>query len=143
MSKSDPGFPTAVEAVIEFLEAGGYEIAEATLDSNSVPHIVATRDEELLFVLVQGLEGPTLAEFSEEIYYAKIQPFVDSMTWHPRAAAAAKAAASHGGRAALAMVGLIDTEDDDENGEPIYLAKVFPLRSIDETGQVAAPPEST
>jgi hypothetical protein len=138
MSNSNTRFATAVHAVIESLENSGYEIAEASLDSNSVPHVVAASDDELLFVLVQGLEGPHLADFSEEIYYAKILPFIEAVTWHPAGAAAAKLAASHAGRAALAMVGLIETEDLDEAGEPIYLAKVFPLRVIDETGLVAS-----
>ena len=141
MNRSASGFATAVSAVIDSLEAAGYEIAEATVDSNSVPHVVATGEDGLLFVLVQGLEGPTLAEFSEEIYYAKILPFVEAMTWHPMAAAAAKAAAAHGAKAALALVGLIETEDRDEAGEPVYLAKVFPLRSVDETGQVSHTPQ--
>jgi hypothetical protein len=143
MSNSNVRFETAVNAVIDSLEAGGYEIAEASLDSNDVPHVVATRDDELLFVLVQGLEGPHLADFSEEIYYAQTLPFIEAVTWHPVGAAAAKLAASHAGRAALAMVGLIETEDMDEAGDPIYLAKVFPLRAIDQTGQVAQAPGGT
>ena len=61
-------FATAVQAVIDDLEAQGYEIAEASFVHDTTPHIVATRDDDLLFVLVQGLEGPTLAQFSEEIY---------------------------------------------------------------------------
>lgn len=137
MSRPDSRFETAVNAVIDSLEASGYEIAEATLDSNSVPHVVAARDNELLFVLVQGLEGPPLADFSEEIHYAEILPFVEAVTWHPAAGAAARLAASHAGRAALALVGLIETDDRDANGEPTYLAKVFPLRTVDETGQVS------
>ena len=143
MSSSNVRFETAVNAVIDSLEAGGYEIAEASFDSNDVPHVVAASDDELLFVLVQGLEGPDLTEFSEEIYYAKMLPLIEAVTWHPAAAAAAKLAASHAGRAVLAMVGLIETEAMDDAGDPIYLAKVFRLRMIDETGQVALSPEGT
>ena len=143
MSNSNIRFATAVHAVIDSLEGRGYEIAEASVDSNAVPHVVAASDDELLFVLVQGIEGPPLAEFSEEIYYARILPLVEAVTWHPAAAAAARQAAAHGARAALAMVGLIETEDLDEAGDPIYLAKVFPLRTVDETGQVAQVPEET
>jgi hypothetical protein len=143
MSSLNVRFETAVNAVIDSLEASGYQIAEASVDSDAVPHIVATSDDELLFVLVQGLEGPHLADFSEEIYYAKMLPFIEAVTWHPAAAAAANLAASHAGRAALAMVGLIETEDLDEAGDPIYLAKVFPLRAVDETGLVAQLQEGT
>jgi hypothetical protein len=134
---SEVPFATAVQAVVDTLTADGQAIVEATMHANELPHVVATRDDELLFVLVQGLEGPNLAEFSEELYYGQIRPFVDSLTWHPRGSALAERAAQFGAQVMLAMVALMETGDVDAEGDRLYLAKAFPLRDVDPGGLVA------
>jgi hypothetical protein len=132
-------FATAVQAVITDLEERGFEIAEASYAYDTTPHIVATNDDGLLFVLVQGLEGPSLAEFNEEFHRDQLLPFIEAMTWHPKGRAVAERAASFDGRAALAMVGLIATDDTDSHGDTTYLTKVFPLRAIDRSGLIENP----
>lgn len=138
MEPTDTPFAAAVQAVIGQLEATGYEIAEASFHAPTTPHIVAASDDELVFVIVQGLEGPHLAEFGEGIYHSQMRPLVEAVTWHPKGSAVAQLAASHGGRAMLAIVGLLATDDIGDYGEPRYMAKVFPFRSIDISGQIGA-----
>ena len=133
-----PAFATAVNAVIARLEEDGYEIADASIDPHAPAHVVAERDDDLLFVLVQGLEGAPLSEFSEETYYAQILPVVESVAWHPKGRTIVDLAAPHGGRAVLALVGLIETDDLDADDNRVYLAKVFPFRAIDASGVIAS-----
>jgi hypothetical protein len=139
----DPAFAVAVEAVLQRLDEDGYEIVEYSASPSDLPHIVAERDgdaagRERLFVLVQGVEGPTLDEFSEEIYHGQLRPYVAAITWHPSGQALAAHAAKHAARAVLGVVALMATGETDPDGEPQYLAKSFPLRDLDASGVVAA-----
>jgi hypothetical protein len=138
MSREQHLFAAAVQAVLDHLQADGHEILDASFESATTPHVAASGADGLLFVLVQGIEGPPLPEFSEESYFGQIVPLVDAVTWHPKGRAVANAAAGHGARPVLALVGLLDGGDDND-GEPVVLAKVFPLRDLDERGYVAPP----
>lgn len=131
-------FAVAVRAVIENLESSGFEILEAVFDASHTPHVVAERNDRLQFVLVQGIEGPYLADFSEETHYARMLALVEAITWHPKGAEVGRRAQANQGDARLAIVGLLWVEPTEQGAEPAFMAKVFPYRTIDPTGHIFA-----
>jgi len=129
-------FAAAVGAVIDKLESAGFEVVDAAFEENFTPHLVGQKDDQLLFVLVHAVEGPHLSSFSEAAFNAEVLPQVESITTHPKARAVADLAQKHHGYAELVVVALLPTDDEHEDGSPIYFAKVFPSRAIDPWGRL-------
>jgi len=76
-------FAAAVHTVIDELESAGHEIVEAEFEVSFTPNVVALKDGELLFVLIQVLLGPHIAEFSESVFTSEIIPFARAVSSHP------------------------------------------------------------
>jgi hypothetical protein len=130
-------FAAAVHTVIDELELAGHEIVEAEFEASFTPNVVALKDGELLFVLIQVLLGPHIAEFSESVFTSEIIPFARAVSSHPKASSVADRAAQHHARAAFALICMLPTDDLDEDGDPAYMGRVFPLREIDSSGTMA------
>lgn len=130
-------FAAAVHAVIDELESAGHEIVEAEFQASFTPNVVALKDGELLFVLVQVLLGPHIADFSESVFHSAIVPFAQAVSSHPKAPAIADRAAHHHARAAFALICMLPTDERDEDGDAAYMCRAFPLREIDSSGKIA------
>ena len=131
-------FAIAVHAVIDDLETSGFAILEAVFEAGHTPHVVAERAGRLQFVLVQGLEGPSVAGLNEQTHYARMLALVEAVTWHPKGAEVARLAAAHQADARLALVGLLSSDATEQHAEPVYFAKLFPYRRIDPSGHIKA-----
>ena len=129
-------FAAAVHTVIDELESAGHEIVEAEFDASFTPNVVASKDGELLFVLVQVLLGPHIADFSESVFHSEIVPFAESVSSHPKASTVAAHAAQHHARAAFALICMLPTDESDEDGDPAYMGRAFPLRGVDSSGKL-------
>jgi hypothetical protein len=129
-------FAAAVHAVIDELEAASHEIVEAQFEASFTPNVVALKDGELLFVLIQVLLGPHIAEFSESVFHSEIVPFAQAVSSHPKASSIADLAAQHHARAAFALICMLPTDELDEDGDPAYMGRAFPLRAIDSAGKM-------
>lgn len=129
-------FAAAVRSAIFTLEEAGFDIVEAEFLSDFTPHVVARKDGQLLFVVVQALQGPALAQFSSQVFEAEIRPWVESIASHPKAEAVADLAAEHGAHAVLAVVCILPVDDPDDEASPRYLTKVFPMMDISPSGRV-------
>jgi hypothetical protein len=130
-------FAAAVRSVIDDLESAGHEIVEAEFDASFTPNVVALKDGELLFVLVQVLLGPHIAEFSESVFHSEIVPFAEAVATHPKALTVADRAAQHHARAVFALICMLPTDQLDADGDPAYMGRAFPLRAIDSAGTLA------
>lgn len=129
-------FAAATYAVIDELESAGHEIVEAEFEASYTPNVVARKDGELLFVLIQVLLGPHISQFSESVFYSEIVPFAENVSSHPKASTVADRAAKHHARGAFALICMLPTDEMDADGHVAYLGRAFPLREIDTFGVI-------